>query len=266
MINFAELLLKPRAVAEHTAKPNSENTLSVSGFARITVEQVAPGPEARIVFQTDPNGPGADRFRYIRMRLRELWRKTNLRSILITSALPDDGKSTVALNLATVLAERGNRKVLVIEADLHHPALSERLGIPQQTGISELLEEAGDQIPQIRRLNPLGWYLLSAGHTTGNPTELLQSERLPALMRKLAPHFDWILIDSPPTLPLADAISLSQCCDATLLVARADTTPREAIEDTIRLLGPEKVVGIVLSGAIGVNQLYANYHRYYSPR
>ena len=93
-------------------------------FKDIEVEQVEVLPESRIVFHNEPRSPGADRFRYLRMRLRELWDAGKLRSLLITSPLPQDGKSTIALNLATALAEHGKRTVLLIEADLHHPTLT----------------------------------------------------------------------------------------------------------------------------------------------
>ena len=113
----------------------------------------------------------------------------NLRSLVITSPLPQDGKSTVVLNLATVLAEGGKRSVLVIDADLHHPTLAQRLGVVSQAGLSDCLEGTLDPMMAIRRIEPLHWYLLQAGTPRGTPTELLQSGNLATVLEKLHPHF-----------------------------------------------------------------------------
>ena len=115
----------------------------------------------------------------------------------------------------------------------------------------------------LRRIEPLSWYMLAAGQVLGNPTELLQSDALPTVMQRLSPHFDWILVDTPPVAPLTDAVSLSRKVDASLLVVRADRTPRDSIEHAITLLGQKNVLGIVFNGAEGLNRLYSQYYGYY---
>jgi len=230
---------------------------------QIPVEEAQIRPESRIIFYTEPRSPGADRFRFLRMRLRELWEAGNLNSLLITSPLPGDGKSTVALNLAAALAERGKRQVLLVEGDLHHPTLTQQLGIKPGPGLAECLEAGLSPLSTIRRIEPLGLYLLSSGEPHNNPTELLQSEALSGIMGELSPYFDWILIDSPPVTPLTDALSLARQTDASLLVARAGQTPREAIEHTLSLLGNEHVLGILLNGVEGLDRLYSKYYGYY---
>jgi capsular exopolysaccharide synthesis family protein len=197
------------------------------------------------------------------MRLRELWNAGKLRSVLITSPLPGDGKSTIALNLATALAEQGKCAVLLLEADLHKPSLSQHLEIETRPGLAECLEDGLNPMKVVRRLEPLGWYLLSSGKPRSNPTELLQSENLSGIMQDLSPNFDWILIDSPPVLPLTDAVSLARQADASLLVIRAGRTPREALEQTLKLLPPEHVLGVLLNGLEGLNRLYSKYYGYY---
>jgi capsular exopolysaccharide synthesis family protein len=233
-----------------------------SKFARIPVEEVDVLPESRIIFHTDPNSPGADRFRLLRMRLRVLWNARKLRTLLITSPLPGDGKSTIALNLATALAERGKRNVLLIEADLHHSLLTEHLGIKSGPGLAECLEDGLNPLSVVRRLEPLGWYLLAAGRPRSTPTELVQGDEFSVTMEKLSPHFDWILIDSPPVTPLTDALSLARHANATLMVARAGRTQSEAIERAIALLGQEHLLGIVLNGVEELDQLYSGYYGY----
>ncbi|MEO7143388.1 MAG: CpsD/CapB family tyrosine-protein kinase, partial [Bryobacteraceae bacterium] len=212
---------------------------------------------------TDPQNAGADRLRFMRMRLRDLRGSTKLRTLVITSPVPGDGKSTIAMSLATVLADGGKHAVLLIEADLHHPSLAAGLGLRSRPGLAECLEDSSDPMPRIRKIEPLGWYLLQAGQPRGNPADLLQSDALPAAIQRVSSYFDWVLIDTPPVLPLTDALSLSRQADATLLVARAGRTSREAIEEAVELIGRKHVLGIVLNGAEGLTRLYSRYYGHY---
>jgi capsular exopolysaccharide synthesis family protein len=200
------------------------------------------------------------------MRLRTLKTLGKLKSLLITSALPQDGKSTIALNLATVMAEGGKHSVLLVEADLYHPSLSKTLGLPARDGLAECLENGVDPISLLRRLEPLQWYLLPAGTPHGNPTELLNSDSLPRVLQRLAPYFDWILIDSPPVAPLTDALLISQHVNASLMVVRADYTPREAVEEAMKLLGPKKLLGVIFNAVEGLNSMHSKYYRYYGKK
>jgi capsular exopolysaccharide synthesis family protein len=239
-----------------------ENPERSSEFLNIPVEEVHINPASRIVSYTDPSSPGADRFRFLRMRLRELWNTKNLRTLLITSPLPEDGKSTIALNLATALAEGGKRSVLLIEADLHRSPLTGHLGLKVGPGLGECLERGLNPLSAVRRLEPLGWYSLTAGQARRNPTDLLQGDALSVVRQKLSPHFDWILIDSPPVIPLTDALSLGRQANGSLLVARAGRTPSEAIEKAIELLGRQHVLGIVLNRVEEISRLYSGCYPY----
>jgi capsular exopolysaccharide synthesis family protein len=223
------------------------------------VDRVSIPPSSRIVVHSDPRGACADRFRLLRLRLQERWNAERLKTLLITSPLPRDGKSTVALNLATALAERGKRPVLLIGADLHHATLTEQLGLSEQRGLAECLENGIRPSSVIRRLEPLGWSLLPAGKARGNPTELLQSTAVAELLQDLSPQFEWLLIDAPPVIPLADALVLKQRTDASLLVVRAGRTPTRAVEQAVTVLGPKHVLGIVLNGMEGLHRTYAKY-------
>lgn len=233
---------------------------------QIPMAEVQVLPESRIVMHTDPASPAADRFRFLRMCLRDLWTTKKLNSLLITSPLPQDGKSTIALNLATALAERGKRKVVLIEADLHHPTLTGTLGLDIQSGLADCLEDNVHPISVLRRIEPLGWYLLSAGEVRSHPTELLQTEALANVLQQLSVHFDWVLIDSPPVAPLTDAVLLARQANATLLIAREGQTPRAAIERSIALIGRQRILGVVLNGMEGLNRLYTGYYGYGYPR
>jgi Mrp family chromosome partitioning ATPase len=110
------------------------------------------------------------------------------------------------------------------------------------------VDDGAPLVSAIRRIEPLGWFLLPAGEPSKNPTELLQTRAFGNILDQLTPCFDWILIGSPPVLSLTDSISLLQHADAALLVVRAGQTPREAVEQSIELLGKKNILGIILNG------------------
>ncbi len=229
----------------------------------IAVEEAVLEPLSRIVYHTDPNGIGADRFRYLRLRLRELSKTAKLKILLVTSALPLDGKSTVALNLATALAEHGNNAVLLVEADLYRSVLLERLGLHAGLGLAECLASGLEPIPLLRRVAPLGFYVMPGGQTLGNPSDLLQGQAFVKVIQSLSPFFKWIVIDSPPLAPLADAVALSRLADGTLLVVRAGRTPSQAVDAAVETLGANRVLGVVLNGVEGLERRYSKYGKYY---
>lgn len=250
-------------IATHVEAPLDDVAhLRNSGFEQVQAERLDS-----VVFHTSPGSPAADRFRLLRMRLRSLSSKAKLRSVLVTSALPEDGKTTVALNLATALAEQRKRKVLLIDADLHRGGcISERLGLKPHIGLKECLHDHLNPLAAIRSVEPFGWQLLQAGMlSVAHPTELLRPQDVSELLRKLVSHFDWIVLDSPPVLALTDGIALSHSVDGSLLVARAGRTSSKAVEDAIALLGRKNVVGLVLNGISREAEPYSAYNQYYRP-
>jgi len=250
-----------REVAESSAKPivppatrHSDVLLTVPSIpARI-------GSDSRIIVSSDPSSPGSERFRLIRMALRNAASGKLPGVLLITSPLPKDGKSTVALNLATSLSEGGKRKILLMEADLHRPSILDSLGLQWMPGLSEVLQGEAAPSAVIRRVEPLDIYLMSAGHSSQNPSELFQGDKFNSLLHDLRASFDSILVDCPPAFPLADVVALKANADGVLLVARAGVTPREAVRETIQLFKPGKVLGLILNAEEEVNQIYAKYY------
>jgi capsular exopolysaccharide synthesis family protein len=232
---------------------------------QLRVEDVHVKHFERVVFHTDPSGAAADKFRLLRMRLRDCWAAGKLKSVLITSPLPGEGKSTTALNLATALAEERTRKVLLVDGDLHRGSLNDQLGLNPHVGLGQCLTNGLNPLSALRRVEPFGWYFLCSGQlSVGSPTELLQPQELAALFQKLVCQFDWIVVDSPPVLALSDAVALRQHMDATLLVARAGSTSAKAVEDAIALLGRKHIIGLVLNGIEKIHQPYGAYYQYQS--
>jgi capsular exopolysaccharide synthesis family protein len=228
------------------------------------VEEIHVDNLARLMFYIDPTSTAADKFRLLRMRLDECWKAGRLKSVLVSSPLPGDGKSTTALNLATALAETRTRSVLLVDADLHHGSITQQLNLGDCTGLAQCLHGRINPVSVIRRIEPLGWHFLPSGRRdVGSPTELLQSQELASLFQKLSSQFDWIIVDSPPILSLSDAVALRQHVDATLLVAMAGTTPAKAVNDAIALLGRKHILGLILNGIEKLDQPYSSYYKYH---
>jgi len=223
-------------------------------------------PEHRIVVYLEPHSPASERFRLLRTYLRDLQSAGKPKVLLVTSALPGDGKTTVATNLATVLAEQGGCRVLLLEADLRHPSLMRRWGLKPWDGLAECLQNDSDPCSFTRFVEPLGIHVLPAGNHAANPIELLRFERYSRLIQSLVSKFDWLIVDCPPAIPVADALTLKGAADATLLVMRAGHTPRQAVEDTIKKFGLGHVIGIILNSAEGAGDLYSDYYRQAAPR
>lgn len=264
MINFSELLWTSGKRSDPGRKngsaPEPEEIRIIPALEHVPVETTQLKSGSKLAQLTRPQGVGADRFRFLRMRLREIRQLTKLQSLTITSSLPEEGKSTVALCLATALAEGGRYPTLLIDGDLHHSSLATNLTLRSRPGLAECLGDDLDPMSQIVRVEPLGFHLLKAGKPRGNPTELLQLDALSAVIKGASRYFDWILIDTPPVLPLTDALLLSRQVDAALLVVRAGRTSRENMEEAIKLIGQNHVFGILLNGAEDVNRHYSKYY------
>ena len=251
-----------RLSAYRPEDPEPVPALRIPGL-EIPTETVEVRPETKLSAYTDPRGPMADRLRFLRLRLNQVWNAEKLKKLLITSPLPHDGKSTTALNLAVTLTEEGKRSVLLVDGDLHRSTITKDLGLASRPGVAECLESDADPRSLVRRIEPLGFYFLPAGNTRNNPSELLQKAALPAMMDSLTPHFDWIVIDSPPVAPLADALSWKERTDATLLVVRAGITPSQATAEALNLVGRKHVFAIVLNGVVGLDRAYKKYYKVY---
>jgi capsular exopolysaccharide synthesis family protein len=262
LLQKAQWLEEKASLQQPDARPGSVYGDAPAALSELPADHIVLKPGARLVYHTELHSAAADRYRLLRFRLQALWSTGQLRRLLVTSPLPGDGKSTVVMNLATAVSERGKRTVLVVEADLHHSPLAHNLGVHPKIGLAECLEGSCDPLSAIRRLDPLGWYLLPAGTVSGNPTELLQGPLLPELLDEVANHFDWVVIDSPPVIPLSEVLSLKSHSDRSLLVVRASRTSQAAVEEAVALLGKQHVVGIVLNGVEEPDLLY---HKYPDP-
>jgi capsular exopolysaccharide synthesis family protein len=224
---------------------------------------IAPSPDSRLVSLTDPASLGAEKFRFLGVSLRQLQQTRPLKKVLVTSTIPEEGKSFVSANLAVTLAQRRPQRILLVEGDLRRPALSARFGLPKLPGLCEWLQSDLRSITSIYHLEQCGFWILPAGRAPDNNVELMQSERLAELMNQLAGWFDWILIDSPPVVPLADTSVWIRSVDGVLLVVREGTTQKRQLARGLRVLERSKLLGVVLNSSS--NSAHDNYYERYGP-
>lgn len=214
------------------------------GIAHVHCE---PGRAGRILACNGGNWSALEKFRYLGHRLQQLRSKRTLSRVLVTSAIPKEGKTVVSVNLAAVLA-RGSSRVLLIDADMRQANVRGLLGEPSRTGLADLLEGRETLSSALRFIDLLGIFYLPAGFPSSNPVELLQGQRMRDLMQATAAAFDWVVLDSPPLNVFADAHCLAGLSDGTLLVVRSGVTPREGFEEAIAALDGSFLAGIVLNG------------------
>jgi capsular exopolysaccharide synthesis family protein len=217
---------------------------------------------SNLVMRTDPHGPQAESYRRIRANLEFADVDQPVRTLVVTSALAGEGKSTTSINLALALAERSDR-VLLIDADLRRPSIGRHCQIEDAVGLTTVLLGEVEVADAVQR-----WAgvldILPSGVAPPNPGQVLGSTAMADLMSELARSYSFIIIDSPPLLPATDALALAHLTDGTIVVARYKWTRREQLARAIESLVAVSahVVGIVLDRVPtpGPSARYYGYH------
>jgi len=242
------------------------------------VEQVAhEGPpviEKNSEAQAMPTGavpsalvaPGVvfEEFRALAARVRALDRERPLRCIGLVSAVPGEGKSTVATGLALALA-RGPGQVLLVEGDLRRPTLTQNLGMPPSTGLAEWLDGGAGPL-NVRQVKPSALYLLSAGQSLERQKAFADAgevDRMRALLEEGRRRFDYVVVDCPPLFPVADAVILQELLDGFLVVVRERYAPLETILRALDRLDADRLRGVVLNDHFELIPRYRKYEESY---
>lgn len=239
-----------RETLDTTVKPDGD--LADSGgfpvLGRIGYDAVAR--KNPLVVQADPHGARAEAFRQLRTSLQFVDIDHKPRSIVVTSSLPDEGKSTTAANLAITMAQAGLRVVLV-EGDLRRPRLAEYLGLEGATGLTSVLVGSADLHDVLQPWGDGNLKVLPSGPIPPNPSELLGSQHMLKLLKHLEEIADIVLVDAPPLLPVTDAAVLSALADGALVVCRVGKTRREQLRRAVEALASvdARLLGIVLNMA-----------------
>src|SRR5258706_616535 len=190
---------------------------------------------------------GAERFRTLRSRLFQLADTKPLRRVMVTSSVPSEGKSFVCANLAHAMVQQQNRRVLLIDADLRVPTLHKMLSVPRSPGLSNYLRGECDRYGAIQLGRQANLHFMPAGDEVANPSELLMSDRMKELMRYGEESFDWVILDSPPSLPVHDPSLLADLCDGVLFVVRAAATDFELVAKAANEFRKKNLLGVVFN-------------------
>jgi capsular exopolysaccharide synthesis family protein len=225
-------------------------------------------------------GAGVEQFRGLRSHVYQARYEAPLKTILIASGMPSEGKSFIAANLAMSLARNSIHNILLIDGDLRRPTLHRLLGAPNKVGLSDYLDgkaevaeilqrdraypEAGDdkKVESVANLS-----FIASGKSCDHSSELVANDRMKELIEAVSPHFDWIVIDAPPVLAVTDAVELARASDAVLLVARGATTPYEVAQRAKAAFSKSRILGFVLNdvkAAPHTGSYSYNYNYYYS--
>lgn len=232
-------------------------------FGQCQPLQVSLSSQSRLPCLSDNRSPAAEAFRLLGVRLRHLQRDRLFKKLLITSTIPQEGKSTVAANLACTFGSEAQRRVLLLEGDLRRPSLSQIFGVGKNRGLSEWLDGDRKPIPSIYYLEDANIWILPAGSASSNALELLQSVKLTTLMNQLTVLFDWIVIDSPPVLPLADTSVWMRLTDGILLTTRQGTTEKRKLQRGLGAIEPNKLIGALVNSSNSATN--SEYYYYSSP-
>jgi capsular exopolysaccharide synthesis family protein len=206
---------------------------------------------------------GTEEFRTLRSRLYQIRDRQPLRTLLIASVLPGEGKTFTTANLSQAIVRQHERRALVIDADLRRSQLHVYFGAPGTPGLTDYLSGEADEFSIIQRGPTDNLFFIPGGKLISNPAELLANGRMKILLDRLAPVFDWILVDSPPAVAVSDASLLADLCDGVLLVIQAAKTPFDAAQKAREEFRNKRLLGVVLNRVEPGEGYQACYYSYY---
>jgi protein-tyrosine kinase len=260
-----------RYVAPITPRPTNPVSVSTEGLDLSKIVRRPWSPSFAQLPALLQRGPAVEQFRSLRSRIFELRDVSPLKSILISSGLPQEGKSFVSVNLALSLARHKNSKVLLIDGDMRRYTTHQLLGCESQPGLADYLAGKAGIVEIMQRAEepssadvnkqPIlpSLTFIAGGNGGDKAADLSGSPRFGELIRQAAPHFDWIIIDSSPVLPVSDAVNLARSCDGVLLVARGGVTKFPVAQRAQSELKASKILGFVLNAVHEAPQVGSYY-------
>ena len=219
--------------------------------------------QGKLVVDRSLNPTSAEQYRRLAATLHGVQDERGLKTLMVSSTVPREGKTLTVTNLALTLSEAYDFRVLVIDADLRRPSIHEVFGIPNSPGLADVIRDGTGNVPLIEVAPKLA--VLTAGRvSTATPMAELANERLPVLIKQVSPQFDWILIDTPPTGVFPDARLVAKVADAVLFVIGAGLAPYDLVQRALAEMG-DLVIGTVLNrvderSLVGADYYGAGYH------
>lgn len=248
---------RPTAAGSASATPAEKTTgLAVDRSHRV---------EEHLVSLLDPASFEAEQYRVLRHVVETLRKGLNLQVVAVTSPGVGDGKTMTAINLAGSLAQSMEARVLLADVDLRRPTVGRRLGLDaSRRSLVDALRDPGLTLEDtVERLAGFNLSVLPAGAAV-EFYELLKSVRLATLLEAARQRYDYIVLDTPPFVPVPDCRLIANCVDGFLIVVAAHRTPRGALAETLNLMDPAKVVGVVFNGGHPRRSSYYGYHDFYT--
>lgn len=271
-LKLAPIMLGPEAARAATspritADSNGKTAFSYEELLKRCVQQEwRIDPFNSVFLNSKPGEGGPERFRTLRSRLYKIASTRKLKSVLITSGVAAEGKTFVASNLAQSIIQQPELRVLLIDADLRSSRLHLLFGAQSCPGLSDYLRGDADEYGIIQKGMTENLFLIPGGNLVSNPSELLLSDRMKQLLNTVTPVFDWIIIDSPPTLPVHDSTILADMVDGVLFVIRAGSTDAEIVERTAAEFQGKNLLGVVLNRVQKTDSYGEQYQNYYDER
>ncbi len=220
--------------------------------------------DPHLVALTSPGSFAAEQYQGLRLTIERLRRGRTLQVIAVTSPAAGEGKTLTAINLAGALARGGDAaRVLLIDADLRRPAVARQLAIDDDAkGLTEVVENAAATIDSVtQKLKPYNLSVITAGFRNGAVHHILRSPRLEVVLAEARQRYDFVVLDTPPLLPVFDSALLANAVDGVLMVVAANQTPRKLLGEALNLLDPAKVLGIVFNR--DARPMFGYYDAYY---
>jgi protein-tyrosine kinase len=217
-----------------------------------------------LVTINEPNSPVSEEYRRLKTMLIRDTKQEFLNTIMITSAVDSEGKTLTSINLAVTMAQELDHSVLLIDADLRKPRIHNYLGIDYKYGLTDYLREDMDISDALIKTGIENLVLLPAGKPVSNPVELLSSEKMKSLLKEVKNRYSdrYVIIDTPPLLPFADALVLGVFIDAVLFVIKEGGAQKKLIDNAMVLIQDLKVLGVVFN-AVRQENLDGHYSHYY---
>jgi capsular exopolysaccharide synthesis family protein len=201
-------------------------------------------------------------YRRLAATLHQAQVEHRIRTVLVTSSMPGEGKSLSAANLALTLADVYRRRVLLVDADTRRPMLHQLFGISNEVGLLECVRQ-GRVLPSSIVEVSMGLHLLAGGKPVSDPVNELSSSRLRDFFTQVARDYDWVVVDTPPAILLPDTELIAPLVDACLLVIQAGRTPYKKVKKLVETIGRERILGVILNRAEAVDVPGSEYGDYY---
>ena len=238
---------RPQAVSRIVASNQPAPLCFEELVKRCAHPQWNPQASSTVFGDSASGHAGAERLRTLRSRLHQVAAAGTLRRLLLTSSVAGEGKTFVAANLAQSIIRQPERRVLLLDTDLRVPQLHAVLGAPGSPGLTDYLLGDADECAVIQQGLHANLFLIPAGRPVSNHSGLLLSEKMKRLLNYLSPIFDWIIIDSPPALPVHDASVLGDLVDGVLLVVKAGSTHVDDAGKAAEEFRNKNLLGVVLN-------------------